>query len=532
MLNRIYKKNFLLAITLIFCVINTSLIAGSVLDSITNTENLKAFEWQPISGVDKIMQYEKVKDLSKNSIKKAKEADVYYTNAIGYMNDNNYDLAIEEFKSAMKRYKRAKFSEHGYNYIHINMALCYANSGNNQDKAVALRLLNLVTTKVENEKEWLYNLSIAYYLIGSSTEATENLSSAIRLDKNYFQAYITLEAIYRNSSNTSSADKVRNRMQTAEANLIKKYQKENSKKKGNRSVKSVKEKIVKLEGLKPDVTNLRIIKNDDHLQFNKVKNIKERSMDQIQEGIGAYNNGVDALSNKEYENAISELKIAEKRLKRGKVTNDGLNFTRANLSIAFLSTGEKRSLGQAKRYLKYLTKKLYNNRDWTYNTAVAFYDYASRIKGTSKDGFMKKSIKLFQLTIKHDKLFLPSYQNLIYIYDEMDEGNKAAKYQKLYEKRRDELLRSFDREEQIKLGVEKEYIFRVNLGTFGEFEAPADMFDEDYIITVPINERKTAYLAGMFYTLDEAVEYQKTMLKRGYVTAYIVAFKDGEKLEF
>ena len=58
------------------------------------------------------------------------------------------------------------------------------------------------------------------------------------------------------------------------------------------------------------------------------------------------------------------------------------------------------------------------------------------------------------------------------------------------------------------------------------------MFDEDYIITVPINERKTAYLAGMFYTLDEAVEYQKTMVKRGYVTAYIVAFKDGEKLEF
>ena len=152
--------------------------------------------------------------------------------------------------------------------------------------------------------------------------------------------------------------------------------------------------------------------------------------------------------------------------------------------------------------------------------------------GPAHNGFMKKSIKLFQLTIKHDKLFLPSYQNLIYIYDEMDEGNKAAKYQKLYEKRRDELIRSFDREEQIKLGVEKEYIFRVNLGTFGEFEAPADMFDEDYIITVPINERKTAYLAGMFYTLDEAVEYQKTMLKRGYVTAYIVAFKDGEKLEF
>ena len=43
------------------------------------------------------------------------------------------------------------------------------------------------------------------------------------------------------------------------------------------------------------------------------------------------------------------------------------------------------------------------------------------------------------------------------------------------------------------MGVANEYVFRVNLGTYGEYE-PTDMFDEDYLITVPINERITTYL--------------------------------------
>ena len=58
------------------------------------------------------------------------------------------------------------------------------------------------------------------------------------------------------------------------------------------------------------------------------------------------------------------------------------------------------------------------------------------------------------------------------------------------------MIRSFDREEQIKMGVENEYVFRIHLGKYGEYEAPADMFDEPYLITVPINERITAYLSG------------------------------------
>ena len=71
------------------------------------------------------------------------------------------------------------------------------------------------------------------------------------------------------------------------------------------------------KGKKPDATNLIIVKNDDHLQFNKVDKIDERSMVQIQEGIGEYYLGVKALANKEYKTAQKHLKNTEKRLKRG-----------------------------------------------------------------------------------------------------------------------------------------------------------------------------------------------------------------------
>ena len=42
--------------------------------------------------------------------------------------------------------------------------------------------------------------------------------------------------------------------------------------------------------------------------------------------------------------------------------------------------------------------------------AVAHYDYSSKVKGTQSDEYLKKSVDLFKLSIKQDKLFLPAYQ--------------------------------------------------------------------------------------------------------------------------
>ena len=82
------------------------------------------------------------------------------------------------------------------------------------------------------------------------------------------------------------------------------------------------------------------------------------------------------------------------------------------------------------------------------------------------------------------------------------------------------------------MGLENEYVFRIHLGKYGEYEAPADMFDEPYLITVPMSETITAYLSGMYFNLDEAIEYQKEMINKGYPEAYIVAYKDGDEIKF
>ena len=535
MSKKISKFSLLLVISVLSSL--NLLNAKATIDSLNRSDNMKPFTWEVISGVEKLVP---TKDMSKNSVKKLAEGNSLYSEGIEMMKNNNYSGAIEKFSLARKSYKRAKITDHDYNYININQALCYASSGKEKDFAVASRYISLVTSKIEKEKEWLYNLAIANNMIQDHKSSISNLTTAIRLDENYFQSYITLEAIHRNKGNKSNADKVRDKMEIAESRLIRKEQKNKRNGKINKDTE-VKEFI--FEGVRPDITTLNIVKGDDNLQFNKVSQIKERSMNLVQEGVGSYNNGVNSLENKNYDNAIEELRIAVRKLKNGKIKDHGLNFSRGQLTIAYLCAGEKSKLGQVKKNLRNITNKLFDSRDWTYNMAVANYDYTTKtlirlnpgsdkwIAKAKQSKFLKDAIKLLKLTIKYDKLYLAPYQNLSYIYQELGDENKAEKYQKLFNKRRDELIRSFDREEQIKMGVENEYVFRIHLGKYGEYEAPADMFDEPYLITVPINEIITAYLSGMYFTLEEAIEYQKEMKKKGYLDAYIVAYRDGDKID-
>ena len=523
----IKKTLYLLVITLVTF---TSSITASNLDSTLYTSNLKAFTWEPISDVKDILQYENPKNLTKRAIDQSKLAEVHYSSAVELMKKKEYTSAINEFKSAMKRYKRAKLSDDGLNFIRVNMALCYANSGNNEDIALSKRFLNLVTSKIYSNSNWTYNTAIAHYKIGNFSEAASFLSSIIRKDEFDFQSYVTLEDIYRNSGNEKDADKVIERMETAKAKLIA----QNQKSKPSKKQKTKKQKNKKFipKGERPDIKNLKIQSKDDHLQYNKVDRINDRSMIQIQEGIGEYNLGVKALSNKEYTTAQVHLKNTEKKLKRGKINDDGLNFTRGNLAIAFLASGEKRGIGQSKRHLGKLTPKIYKDRKWTYNLAVAHYTFATNSRGATKSEYMSKAIKLFKTVIKRDKLFLPAHENLIYIFKEIDEDGKAIRAQQNYEKCRNELIKSFSRQDQVALGMSDLHIFRVKLGTFGEYNTPATLFDEDELITIPINENNTTYIAGMFYNLEDAIKYQKRMLRKGYENALIIAYKNGNEIEF
>ena len=534
-------KRILFLIAIIFTTsINT--FASNTIDS-SYTEALIPFDWTPISDADKIMQYEKQKDLTKRSIDQSKLGSENYNEGVSLMRKKEYNNAINEFKSAMKRYKRAKLSADAMNFINANMALSYAKSGNPEDIAQAKRLLNLITSKAYNDNKWTYNIAIAHALVGNGDQAASLLTSVIRKDQFYFQAYVTLEAIYRNSGNENEADKVIERMNTAEEKLNKKNKKIADKKSQINTEKTKKKIEFIPKGKKPNIKNLSIVKTDDHLQFNKTNKIDERKMTQIQEGISDYNKGVRHLANKKYKTAQKPLKNAEKKLKRGKITDDGLNFSRANLAIACLATEESRGVGQAKRYMRDITSKLFKTREWTYNMAVAYYQFAfmsaryNKKTGTRKwtslaaAENLKKSIKLFQKSIKQDKLFLPAYENLIYIYQEQNEDSKAKNVGNALKKARLKLMQSFSKEDQIAQGGEI-YIFRLNLGTFGSFDTPARIFDEPNVIAIPMSEETTAYVSGFFYNLNDAKNYQKIMRQKGYSKSFIVAYSNGEEMEF
>ena len=216
-------KKVISSIAILLFVIN--IFAANTISDTSYINGLIAFDWHPISDVEKVLQYENSKDITKRSIDQAKLAGEHYSAAVELMTKKEYAAAINEFKSAMKRYKRARLSDDALNFLNANMALSYASTENKKDFAVSKRFLDLITSKAYTDNKWTYNIAIAHYKAGNVAEAASLLSLAIRKDEFYFQAYVTLEAIYRNSGNGKDADKVIDRMQTAEAKLIRKNQK-------------------------------------------------------------------------------------------------------------------------------------------------------------------------------------------------------------------------------------------------------------------------------------------------------------------
>lgn len=525
---KIILKNCVLALGIFTLILSYNQTFAKISDT---SYSITPFSWSTISNIeDIILQNENSKKLTKNSLQQTKKGNTHYNLGVASMNSQDYNTATIEFKNAMKRYKRAKLNDNSLNYVIANIALAYANNTENEkNQVLSGRFLTLLTKKIYKEPKWTYNIAITHYLVGNNDEAARLLNSCIKMNNFDFQSYVTLESIYRESGNIKEANKVTERMSDAEIKLAKSKLKSPKK----RKKKSKKTNIASIpKGERPDIANLKIVKKIDHTQYNKTKNLGEKQMKDINEGVSFYDSGVDALSNKNYASAQENLKNAEKKLKRGKIVDDGLNFTRANLAISCLNSTERRGVSQAKRYLRYITPKLYKTREWTYNMAVANYSYSQKTKGAQKDMYTKEAIRLFQLTIRQDKLFLPAYENLIYVYNELNDTKKADKTHKSYIKSRNELMKSFSKQEQKSFGLENPYIFRINLGTFSEFNTPVEIFEETYLISVPLNDTETSYLSGMFYTLDEAIEYQKRMKKKGFNSSFIVAFKDGDKLEF
>ena len=64
-----------------------------------------------------------------------------------------------------------------------------------------------------------------HYNLNNQDEAASMLSSCIKMDEFNYQAYETLKAIYNESGNTKSANKVHEQMQSAQAKKLKESQK-------------------------------------------------------------------------------------------------------------------------------------------------------------------------------------------------------------------------------------------------------------------------------------------------------------------
>ena len=181
-----------------------------------------------------------------------------------------------------------------------------------------------------------------------------------------------------------------------------------------------------------------------------------------------------------------------------------------------------------------ISSKLYQKREWAYNMAVAHYDFGSRSRGATKEDFLKRSVKLFKTTIQLEDLYWPAYENLIYVYRQLGEVKKAQKTNKVMLKIKSKLLNKFDYGDQKKLGFENPDFYRIKLGSFGEFDTPLEVFEQEFLITVPLSEKITGYFAGKFDDKKTAKEFQEKMQKTGFKTAEIVEFKkqNAEILDF
>ena len=516
-------------------------------------------------------------DMSKGNRNKLQEANYIYQEAWELIKSKNSanDEDIAMMQESINMYKKAKVNDENLNYIYINLAYSCAISENY--KPSTQRYLSRITSKIENKDDvkWVYNMGIIYSMCedlettnSTSPEIRSSiklLSKAIQLEEECIDAYTALSALYRklsrkeNDENARNAEKVHRRKEIIEAKIEKRNTKEiarNNQEDYNNQEDFADEREYR-NGRSPKIQDLHIQTYDRHLAYNKNLQYDKTKLEELsREGILSYDRGALYLKNKDYEDAVDELTNALQQLKKAKVSEHGLNFSRGNLAIACLASGD--FVSQAKKPLLNITDKLYTSsdenpgfRNWTYNIAVANYEYGIQIinmridketkpekwlEKLQESAFIKQAIKLFKLSIHHDKYYIQSYENLVHIYNELEEYDKAESYEKKYIKYRNELLNSMTREEQKRRGIDGTYIFRIQVGGNGykEYEAPSDLFDEEYIITIPRKDNKlgnvTVYLVGNYENLEEAEKKLKSMKKRGYESATIKVYRDGERI--
>ena len=91
------------------------------------------------------------------------------------------------------------------------------------------------------------------------------------------------------------------------------------------------------------VNDLIIVSGDDKIaQYSLLKNLSERSLDQVKTGNDAYEEGVKFLQQGKSKDAITAFKTAFKNYKRVKYDEDALSFVNVQLAISHAISNEAR----------------------------------------------------------------------------------------------------------------------------------------------------------------------------------------------
>ena len=389
-----------------------------------------------VSDVNNIMKYSKAKNLSDRALDQVKIADEAYSNGVKLLKQSDFIEAISSFKTAFKNYKRAKLSSDALTFPNLQLALAHQLSGSDRNIKKVERYLELVTKVVEKEKDWLYNLAILNYLNRNESIAAEQLEEVIKMDKYFFKAYGNLAAVYQTINEPKKSDKVLNKLKYAQAALAEKERKEKlalakRKEKLKESDKLKKNKSTSPpKGINIDIMSLTakgdgksVLKNESITTFD------DRLRKKLKEGQEFYDQGVVLFNTGEFQLAIKAFKSSLKKFNQAKVSQLTLSYVNAHLAMSYFRSTEKRDKKKVSPIIELLSKQVYDDRDLVYNIAVMQYGLGNK----------QKAIDLLEKCNSLDKYFLLSYQNQVFIHNELDDLKGAKKAFKNHQKYKDEL---------------------------------------------------------------------------------------------
>ncbi len=488
------------------------------------------------------------------------KANDFYTKGVNNLRSGDIDLAEDNFKNALKNYKKSKISDEAISFVYMQLALTYFSTDNPRDKSKGEKMFKAVNVKtIKKDPKWSYNLGLMYYLSNNpeaKSKAKEFFDASIKSDKYFFIAYEELACVYKSLGDDKKYEKTLERLnfqknQNRERNQRIKQNVSNN----NFSSKDKKDKAhhyTITDGVEPSAVDIIIFKDIDQVfKYEKNMDWDKKAKKKILEGKKEYANGIQFYDDGEYSQAVSSFKKSARKLEQAGLHPAAPNYAKMNQALSYLKLGG-RNKSKAVKQLSSLSKEASDERDFLYNTALIYYDLYLEAKngdkraGKDRTKNLDLSIENFQYAIKRDKYYLTPYLNLIHIYrnESKDDNAKkmANKIDRKYKKNRYELTDIYkeyilngDKYKDVDFAFLENSIFRIYLGTYDKYNLPEDIYLHSNLITLPHEDDLDSYIMGSFDDFKKANNYLEKLLRMPIYKSnniHIIAFKNGIRTDF